>query len=179
MPQGIKEYIFSFASSSSTKRPSLKELIPSLQVTLVEIKVITLGLLDSMENEEIKKKEFENSFHSTQEALEEVHELYKKLEEDNSKMVKHFVTCQVAGGPFDTRKVNLNALSHFIDAQLGFDIRFPLEPAWEEFVEEWKNSSKLFVADEPIAFSVAPVTNSKKGKSEDTREDVDELNANV
>ncbi|KAK5833309.1 hypothetical protein PVK06_017131 [Gossypium arboreum] len=66
-----------------------------------------------------------------------------------------------------------------IDAQLGFDIHFTSGLAWEEFVEEWKNSRKLFVADEPIEVCVALVTNSKKGESEDTREDVGDSNANV
>ncbi|KAH1114978.1 hypothetical protein J1N35_008356 [Gossypium stocksii] len=85
---GVREYIYPSASSSSTKRPSLKDLILSLQVALTKIEVNNFGLLKSMEEEEIKNKEFENSVQSIQGSLEEDRKLYKKLEKDNRRLVE-------------------------------------------------------------------------------------------
>ncbi|KAH1063705.1 hypothetical protein J1N35_028692 [Gossypium stocksii] len=50
---------------------------------------------------------------------------------------------QMVGGLFDARKVNFDALSHLTNTQLDFDIRFSFGATWEEFVENWKNSSRL------------------------------------
>lgn len=86
---------------------------------------------------------------------------------------------QVVGVPFDAQRVNLDALSHFTAAKLFFNICFLSSPTWKEFAKVWKNSSRLFVADEPIKASVSPVVDSEKGESEDTRVDVDNSNSNV
>lgn len=65
-PQEFKEYVSPSASSYFTKRPSLRELVLYSQVALPKAEVISLGLAKSIDEEEIKMKEFEGSFQSTQ-----------------------------------------------------------------------------------------------------------------
>ncbi|KAK5771925.1 hypothetical protein PVK06_048181 [Gossypium arboreum] len=73
---------------------------------------------------------------------------------------------QVVGGLFNACRVNFNALSHLKNAQLDFDIRFPFRATWEEFVEEWKNSSRLYFVDTPIETNVAPIAGCKEKDEE-------------
>ncbi|KAK5771967.1 hypothetical protein PVK06_048223 [Gossypium arboreum] len=63
-------------------------------------------------------------------------------------------------------KVSFDALNHLMGAQLDFDIRFQSGATWEEFVEEWKNSSKLYFADTPAETSVVPTTRCEGNTNE-------------
>ncbi|KAH1091259.1 hypothetical protein J1N35_018516 [Gossypium stocksii] len=65
---------------------------------------------------------------------------------------------QVIGGPFDASRVNLDALSPLTGAYLDFDICFPSEATWEEFVQEWNNFSRLYLADTTAETSFSPIT---------------------
>ncbi|KAK5794724.1 hypothetical protein PVK06_035965 [Gossypium arboreum] len=73
---------------------------------------------------------------------------------------------KVVGDPFDARKVNFDALNHIIGASLDFDVHFSFGATQEEFVEEWKNSSKLYFAENPIKTSVAPTARHEGGENE-------------
>ncbi|KAK5771139.1 hypothetical protein PVK06_047316 [Gossypium arboreum] len=74
---------------------------------------------------------------------------------------------QVVGGPFD-------AISCLTSAQLDFDIYFPSRATWEEFVEEWKNSNRLYFADNPTESSVATTTRYDRDANKGVKEGVDE-----
>ncbi|KAH1121784.1 hypothetical protein J1N35_004944 [Gossypium stocksii] len=86
---------------------------------------------------------------------------------------------QVIGGPFDARKVNFDSLSHLTGAQLGFDIHFPSRLAWEEFVEEWKNLNRFFLANSPVETSVAPIVECERDEDEEVEEEEDTVNPDV
>ncbi|KAK5835694.1 hypothetical protein PVK06_011392 [Gossypium arboreum] len=53
---------------------------------------------------------------------------------------------------------------------LDFDVHFPSKVDWEEFVEEWKNSNRLYFIENPTEKSVAPTA----GHEGDRNERVDE-----
>ncbi|KAK5825626.1 hypothetical protein PVK06_020482 [Gossypium arboreum] len=50
---------------------------------------------------------------------------------------------QVVGDPFDAYGLNFDALSDFTSAQLDFDVHFPSEATWEEFLEKVEKQSLL------------------------------------
>lgn len=62
MPQEVKDCVCLPASSSCTKKPSLKELVLSLQVAFAETEIISLGLVKGITEEEAKKLEMGNNF---------------------------------------------------------------------------------------------------------------------
>ncbi|KAK8313914.1 hypothetical protein V6Z12_D01G140800 [Gossypium hirsutum] len=95
------------------------------------------------------------------------------LLELNSNILLH---AQVIGGPFDACKVNFDALSHLTDAQLGFDIYFPSGLAWEEFVKEWKNLNRFFLANSPAKTSAAPIAECERDEYEEVEEEEDIVN---
>ncbi|KAH1098013.1 hypothetical protein J1N35_014934 [Gossypium stocksii] len=45
---------------------------------------------------------------------------------------------------------------HLMGAQLDFDVHFPSRATWEEFVEEWKISTRLYFANTLVETNVAP-----------------------
>lgn len=63
---------------------------------------------------------------------------------------------QIAIGPFDARKVDFDALSEVEMEQLGFDIRFPLGAAWDEFKTKWKNLRDFYLEESPSEPPVVP-----------------------
>ncbi|KAK5785636.1 hypothetical protein PVK06_040238 [Gossypium arboreum] len=46
---------------------------------------------------------------------------------------------QVASGPFNARRVDLDALCDVANDQMEFDVRFPFGAEWEEFTSKWRN----------------------------------------
>ncbi|KAK5818472.1 hypothetical protein PVK06_023409 [Gossypium arboreum] len=78
---------------------------------------------------------------------------------------------QVIDDPFNACKVNFDALSLFKSAYLDFDICFPSRVAWEEFVEEWKNFSRLYLTDTTVETSDAPVTGCEGNDNEEVEEE--------
>ncbi|KAH1038641.1 hypothetical protein J1N35_040384 [Gossypium stocksii] len=57
--EGEKEHVCPIASSSSMKKPLLKELILSLQVTLVEADMVNVGIDEGINEEEVRKGNFD------------------------------------------------------------------------------------------------------------------------
>ncbi|KAK5785831.1 hypothetical protein PVK06_040450 [Gossypium arboreum] len=93
---------------------------------------------------------------------------------------------QVIGGPFDAQRVNFYALSHLTGAHRNFDIH-PSRATWKEFVEEWKNSSRLYFAYITTETSAAPITRCEGNDNIEVEEeeeeekdlaDLDDSNAN-
>lgn len=74
---------------------------------------------------------------------------------------------QVTSGPFNARRVNLNALCDVTDDQLEFDVHFPSGAEWEEFTSKWRNC-KDFYLDEDL--SETSVVTAKKGYNSKTGE---------
>ncbi|KAH1056014.1 hypothetical protein J1N35_034079 [Gossypium stocksii] len=66
---------------------------------------------------------------------------------------KFLLCAQVAGGPFDIRKVSFDALSELIGAQLDFNVQFSFAVVWESFIEKWK--SNLYFEEDLVETSMA------------------------
>ncbi|KAK5833889.1 hypothetical protein PVK06_017755 [Gossypium arboreum] len=92
-------------SGKCVNKPSLKELILSFHVALAKV---------NMSHEEDLEKCKVNTMQSFQDYLPDL----------KSKFLLH---AQLVSNLFDARRVNFDALSHLMNAQLDFDIRFPME----------------------------------------------------
>ncbi|KAK5839354.1 hypothetical protein PVK06_008132 [Gossypium arboreum] len=77
IPQEVKEHVFHIASSNFVKKPTLNELILSLQVALAEAGMVSVWIIKGIIEEKVKNVEFENFHLSTMEALETSQELHK------------------------------------------------------------------------------------------------------
>ncbi|PPS15231.1 hypothetical protein GOBAR_AA05347 [Gossypium barbadense] len=62
---------------------------------------------------------------------------------------RELVETKVASGPFNVRKVDLDALDGMDISNLGFDVLFPSSATWDSFVSTWKNSPNLYLEDNP------------------------------
>ncbi|KAK5786363.1 hypothetical protein PVK06_040999 [Gossypium arboreum] len=66
---------------------------------------------------------------------------------------------RLAAGPFDIRKVDLDALAGVDMSELGFDVLCPSGAVWDSFVLTWNNSLDFYIKKEPIVNEdVAPTT---------------------
>ncbi|KAH1048088.1 hypothetical protein J1N35_038872 [Gossypium stocksii] len=77
-----KKHVCPSASSNCMRKPSLKELILSLQVALAEAGMVSVGLAEGIGEEEVKKIETKNAYQSTMGALERARKLHKQLDEE-------------------------------------------------------------------------------------------------
>ncbi|KAK5802235.1 hypothetical protein PVK06_029820 [Gossypium arboreum] len=68
---------------------------------------------------------------------------------------------QVMGGPFDARRVDLDALYDVDMNQLGFDIHFPSRAVWDKFGSKWRKSKDFFLNEDPNETNVAHTNNNE------------------
>lgn len=80
MPREVKKCVFLFGSSSCARRPLIKKLLWSLQVSIAESEVISWGLRRAIDEEETKRNEFAGALEASKPALNRAHELYKEME---------------------------------------------------------------------------------------------------
>ncbi|KAH1072013.1 hypothetical protein J1N35_024341 [Gossypium stocksii] len=83
-----KRSMLTFLDRLPVKKLSLKELVFSLQVALVEAGIISVGPVEGIDEDEVKKMESTNAYQFTMGALKRARELHKQLEDDNSKLVE-------------------------------------------------------------------------------------------
>ncbi|KAK5812704.1 hypothetical protein PVK06_028142 [Gossypium arboreum] len=75
---------------------------------------------------------------------------------------------QVVGGPFDALRVDLDAFCDVDMNQLGVNVYFPSEAAWDAFTSKRRNSKDFYLDEDLAETNTAPV--DKNEANEDPTE---------
>ncbi|KAH1082955.1 hypothetical protein J1N35_022716 [Gossypium stocksii] len=82
-------------------------------------------------------------------------------------------------GPFNARRVDLDALYNIIDDQLEFDVRFPSRSEWEECTYKWRNCKDFYLGEDPSETSVATANKGDNSKTSEGSVGENEASSNL